>query len=73
MAVSLYREVGKGKHRRYQKVSAVGAAPADLTGPYLRKQAHFEALDANVPVIQNHDEIGRKKITDAMYQWFAEL
>src|SRR6201982_188482 len=28
-----------------------------------RKQAYFEALDANVPVIQNQDETGRTKIT----------
>jgi hypothetical protein len=38
-----------------------------------RKQAYFEALDANVPVIQNQDETGRAKVTDAVYQWFAEL
>ena len=38
-----------------------------------RKQAYFEALDANVPVIQNQDESGRTKITDAVFQWFAEL
>ncbi|HXP41694.1 MAG TPA: hypothetical protein VN833_15670 [Candidatus Acidoferrales bacterium] len=38
-----------------------------------RKQAYFEALDANVPVIQNQDETGRTKITAAVYQWFAEL
>jgi hypothetical protein len=38
-----------------------------------RKQAYFEALDANVPVIRNQDETGRTKITDAVYQWFAEL
>ena len=38
-----------------------------------RKQAYFEALDANVPVIQNEDETGHTKITDAVYQRFAEL
>ena len=38
-----------------------------------RKHAYFEALDANVPVIQDQDESGRTKITDAVYQWFAEL
>ncbi|HXO32840.1 MAG TPA: hypothetical protein VN901_10850 [Candidatus Acidoferrales bacterium] len=38
-----------------------------------RKQAYFEALDANVPVIQDQDESGRAKITDAVFQWFAEL
>ena len=38
-----------------------------------RKQAYFEALDANVPVIQDQDESGRTKITDAVFQWFAEL
>ena len=101
MAVTLYRQVGKGKTRRYQKVNlGRGRRPADLTGPYFlrysladgtrpwesvgddldsaidaqkRKQAYFEALDASVPVIQNQDETGRTKITDAVYQWFAEL
>jgi integrase len=38
-----------------------------------RKQAYFEALDANVLVIQDQDESGRTKITDAVFQWFAEL
>jgi hypothetical protein len=38
-----------------------------------RKQAYFEALDANVPVVQDQDESGRTKITDAVFQWFAEL
>ena len=38
-----------------------------------RKQAYFEALEANVPVVQDQDETGRTKITDAVYQWFAEL
>lgn len=33
----------------------------------------FEALEANVPVIQDQDESGRTKITDAVFQWFAEL
>ena len=37
-----------------------------------RKQAYFEALDASVPVIQDQDESGRTKITDAVFQWFAE-
>jgi len=101
MAVTLYRQVGKGKARRYQKVNlGPGRRPADLTGPYFlryslangtrpwehvgddldeaiaareRKQAYFEALDANVPVVQHQDDAGRTKITDAVYQWFAEL
>ena len=35
MAVTLYRQVGKGKNRRYQKVNlGRGRRPADLTGPY---------------------------------------
>jgi hypothetical protein len=35
MAVTLYRQVGKGKARRYQKVNlGRGRRPADLTGPY---------------------------------------
>src|ERR1700751_5874680 len=100
MAVTLYRQVGKGKARRYQKFNlGRGRRPADLAGPYFlryslaegtrpweavgddldaaidaqkRKQAYFEALDANVPVIQNQDETGRTTFT-AVYQWFAEL
>jgi integrase len=101
MAVTLYRQVGKGKDRRYQKVNlGRGRRPSDLTGPYFlrysladgtrpwelvgddldealaareRKQAYFEALDANVPVVQDKDGTGRTKVTDAVYQWFAEL
>jgi hypothetical protein len=38
-----------------------------------RKQAYFEALDANVPVVQDNNDAGRTTITDAVYQWFAEL
>jgi hypothetical protein len=35
MAVTLYRQVGKGKARRYQKINlGRGRRPADLTGPY---------------------------------------
>jgi hypothetical protein len=35
MAVTLYRQVGKGKSRRYQKVNLdKGRRPADLAGPY---------------------------------------
>jgi len=101
MAVTLYRQVGKGKARRYQKVNlGRGRRPADLTGPYFlrysladgtrpwehvgddldeaiaareRKQAYFDALDANVPVIQDQYDAARTKNTDAVYQWFAEL
>jgi hypothetical protein len=78
MAVTLCRQVGKGKARRYQKVSlGRGRRPTNLDGPYFlrysltdgtrpgepvgddldaasdaqtRKQAYFEALDANIPV-----------------------
>jgi len=101
MAVTLYRQVGKGKARRYQKVNlGRGRRPVDLAGPYFlrysladgarpwelvgddldaaidaqkRKQAYFEALAANVPVVQDQEESGRTKITDAVFQWFAEL
>jgi hypothetical protein len=38
-----------------------------------RKQAYFEALDANVPVVPDPGDVGRIKITDPVYQWFAEL
>src|SRR5215469_5592285 len=101
MAVTLYRQVGKGKSRRYQKVNlGRGRRPTDLTGPYFlrysladgtrpwehvgddldeaiaapeRKQAYFEALDANVPVVHDNDETGRTKITDAVYQWWPSF
>ena len=60
---------------------ADGTRPWELVGDDLdeaiaardRKQAYFEALDANVPVLQDQDDAGRTKITDAVYQWFAEL
>ena len=89
MAVTLYRQVGKGKARRYQKVNlGRGRRPADLTGPYFlrysladgtrpwehvgddldgaiaareRKQAYFEALDANVAVVQARTNLGGRK------------
>jgi hypothetical protein len=36
MAVTLYRQVGKAKTRRYQKVNlGRGRRPADVTVPYL--------------------------------------
>jgi hypothetical protein len=99
MAVTVYRQVGKGKARRYQKVN-LGRGPTDLAGPYFlrsslagatlpwepvsddldpaidaqkRKQGYCDALDANFPVVQNQDGSGRTKITDAVFQWFAEL
>ena len=35
MPVTLYRQVGKGNARRYQKVNlGRGPRPTDLTGPY---------------------------------------
>ena len=35
MAVTLYRQVGKGNARRYQKVNlGRGRRPVNLTGPY---------------------------------------
>ena len=38
MAVTLYRQIGKGKARRYQKVSlGRGRRPADLTVPYFQR------------------------------------
>lgn len=101
MAVTLYRQVGKGKARRYHKVNlGRGRRPADLTGPYFlrysladgtrpwepvgsdldgaiaarhRKQAYFDAVEANVPVVQEQDDARRTKIGDAVHQWFAEL
>jgi len=101
MAVTRYRQIGKGKARRYKKVNlGRGRRPADLTGPHFlrysladgtrpwesvgndldsaidaqkRKQAYFEALNANVPVVQDQDAAGRTKITDAVLRWFAEL
>jgi hypothetical protein len=85
MAVTLYRQLGKGNARRYQKVNlGRGRRPADLTGPYfLRcsladstrpwehvgddvdeaiaarecKQAYLDALNANVPVLQDRSKV----------------
>ena len=101
MAVTLYRQVGKGRARRYTKVNlGPGRRPTNLAGPYFlryslpggtrpwepagddldvaidvqkRKQAHFEALDANVPVVPEQGESARTKISDAVFQWLAEL
>ena len=43
MAVTLYRQVGKGKARRYQKVNlGRGCRPADLTGPYFLRYSLAE-------------------------------
>jgi hypothetical protein len=45
MAVTLYRQVGKGKDRRYQKVNlGRGRRPADLTGPYFLR---YSLADGN--------------------------
>ena len=85
MAVTLYRQLGKGNARRYQKVNlGRGRRPADLTGLYfLRysladstrpwehvgddvdeaiaarecKQAYLDALNANVPVLQDRSKV----------------
>jgi hypothetical protein len=90
MAVTLYRQVGKGKARRYQKVNlGRGRCPADLTGPHFlrysladgtrpwehvgddldeaiaareRKQAYFEALDANVSVNTFRIRLGHESL-----------
>jgi hypothetical protein len=41
----LYRQVGKGKARRYQKVNlGRGRRPADLTGPYFLRYRWLTAL-----------------------------
>jgi integrase len=101
MAVTLYRQVGKGRARRYMKVNlGPGRRPTNLAGPYFlryslpdgtrpwepagddldvaidvqkRKQAYFDALDANVPVVPEQGESARTKINDAVFQWLAEL
>jgi hypothetical protein len=56
MAVTLYRQVGKGKSRRYQKVNlGRGRRPADLTGPYflrysLGDHCRLRAVAEHLPV-----------------------
>jgi hypothetical protein len=58
-----------------------GTRPWELVGDDLddaiaareRKHAYSEALDAKATVVQTQDESRRTKITDAVYQWFAEL
>ena len=39
-----------------------------MQSPPARKQAYFDALDAGVQVVQNEDDAGRTKITDALYR-----
>ena len=53
MAVTLYRQVGKGKARRYQKVNlGRGRRPADLTGPYFLRTRWLTALaHGNTPAM----------------------
>jgi hypothetical protein len=47
MAVTLYRQVGKGKSRRYKKVNlGKGRRPADLTGPYFLR---YSLIDGTRP------------------------
>jgi hypothetical protein len=44
MAVILYRQVGKGKARRYQKVNLGRARrPADLSGPYFLRYSALQS------------------------------
>jgi hypothetical protein len=101
MAVTLYRQVGKGKARRYNRVNlGPGRRPSHLAGPYFlryslpdgtrpwnpvggdldaaiealkRKEAYFEALRSNVPVLQDQEDSNRRKIADTIYQWMSEL
>jgi len=43
MAVTLYRQVGKGKARRYQRVNlGRGRPPTDLSGPYFLRYSHAD-------------------------------
>jgi hypothetical protein len=43
MAVTLYRQIGKGKARRYQKVNlGRGRRPTDLAGPYFLRYSHAD-------------------------------
>jgi hypothetical protein len=60
---------------RKEKVCRSLIAGVVTTPVYNRalKHAYFEALDANLRVVQTQDESGRTKITDAVYQWFAKL
>jgi hypothetical protein len=101
VAVTLYRQIGKGKNRRYKKVNlGRGRRPAGLEGPHFlryslvdgarpwepvgndldvaveaqkQKQAYFTALRANVPVVQDDQDAGRRRVTDSAYAWFSEL
>jgi hypothetical protein len=38
-----------------------------------QKQAYFTALRANVPVVQDDQDAGRRRVTDSAYAWFSEL
>jgi hypothetical protein len=47
MAVTLYRQVGKGRNRRYKKVNlGPGRRPVDLAGPYFLR---YSLLDRTRP------------------------
>ena len=51
MAVTLYRQVGKGKNRRYNKVNlGPGRRPAGLTGPYFLRYSHRDGSRPWEPV-----------------------
>lgn len=57
MAVTLYRQVGKGKARRYQKVDlGRGRRPADLTGPYFLRYSLPDGTRPWEPVGDDLDE-----------------
>ncbi|HYL14444.1 MAG TPA: hypothetical protein VEV41_15485, partial [Terriglobales bacterium] len=57
MAVTLYRQVGKGKARRYQKVNlGRRRRPADLTGPYFLRYSLADGTRPWEPVGDDLDE-----------------
>ena len=51
MAVTLYRQLGKGKARRYQKVNlGRGRRPTNLAGPYFMRYSHADGTRPWEPV-----------------------
>ncbi len=71
MAVTLYRQVGKGNARRYQKVNlGPGRRPADLTGPYFLR---YSLADGTRPWEAVGDDLDAAIDAQKRKQGFSKL
>ncbi len=69
MAVTLYRQVGKGGNRRYKKVNlGPGRRPADLAGPYFLRYS----LQATTSMRQSRHRSRSKRIL-TLWQRMSQL